>query len=202
MSLLAATAESFNIDENNTDNKNIRNDNKSRLSSSLNNKTLKNRGNDEKKKQIQKMMKSMDSSNDESPYLSNNESSDMSDFNPPPHPELFSPNNQESDNIPVTQVDKPVSKENFTQLPSTYAADYYSQYAKYQNENNLPTQQNISSLSNQELLNKLDNILYILEQQQDNKTNYVTEELILYIFLGVFVIYVIDSFVKVGKYIR
>ena len=41
MSLLAATAESFNIDENNTDNKNIRNDNKSRLSSSLNNKTLK-----------------------------------------------------------------------------------------------------------------------------------------------------------------
>jgi len=45
-------------------------------------------------------------------------------------------------------------------------------------------------------------MIHLLEEQQDEKTNNVTEELILYLFLGVFVIFVIDSFVKVGKYRR
>ncbi len=32
--------------------------------------------------------------------------------------------------------------------------------------------------------------------------NFITEELILYIFLGVFIIYILDSFVRAGKYVR
>ena len=36
----------------------------------------------------------------------------------------------------------------------------------------------------------------------NEKTNTVTEELILYMFLGVFVIFVVDSFAKAGKYTR
>ena len=58
------------------------------------------------------------------------------------------------------------------------------------------------TVSNEELLKKLDNILFLLEEQRETRTNYITEELILYIFLGIFVIYLVDSFVKVGKYIR
>ena len=58
------------------------------------------------------------------------------------------------------------------------------------------------SVSNEELLKKIDNILFLLEEQRETRTNYVTEELILYVFLGIFVIYLVDSFVKVGKYIR
>jgi hypothetical protein len=34
------------------------------------------------------------------------------------------------------------------------------------------------------------------------KTNYVMEEFVMYTFLGVFMIYVCDSFTCAGKYIR
>ena len=56
--------------------------------------------------------------------------------------------------------------------------------------------------ANSELLKKLDNILYLLEEQKEEQSHLITEELILYVFLGVFVIYVLDSFVRVGKYVR
>ena len=51
-------------------------------------------------------------------------------------------------------------------------------------------------------MTKLNHILHLLEEQKDTRTENVTEELILYLFLGVFVIYSIDSFAKVGKYTR
>ena len=45
-------------------------------------------------------------------------------------------------------------------------------------------------------------MISLLEDQQDEKTNNVTEEVILYSFLGIFIIFVVDSFAKVGKYVR
>ena len=45
-------------------------------------------------------------------------------------------------------------------------------------------------------------MIHLLEEQQDQKTNHVTEEIILYSFLGVFVIFVVDSLARVGKYVR
>ena len=45
-------------------------------------------------------------------------------------------------------------------------------------------------------------MIHLLEEQQDEKTDNVTEELVLYLFLGVFVIFVVDSFARVGKYTR
>lgn len=94
--------------------------------------------------------------------------------------------------------DTPVSQEAFSQLKSNYSKDYYNQY-RYPGSYVAP-QPSIDSQA--ELLKKLDNILYLLEEQQEDKTNLITEELILYVFLGVFIIYVLDSFVKVGKYVR
>ena len=55
--------------------------------------------------------------------------------------------------------------------------------------------------SNQ-IYTKLDNILNLLEEQKSERTHHVTEELILYVFLGFFIIYIIDSFARVGKYVR
>jgi hypothetical protein len=43
---------------------------------------------------------------------------------------------------------------------------------------------------------------HILEDIQMEKTSNVTEELILYSFLGVFVIFIVDSFTRAGKYYR
>jgi hypothetical protein len=52
------------------------------------------------------------------------------------------------------------------------------------------------------LLQKLDHIISLLEDQHDEKTGHVTEELVLYCFLGVFIIFIVDSFARAGKYVR
>ena len=56
--------------------------------------------------------------------------------------------------------------------------------------------------SKDDLMKKLNYMIHLLEENKDEKTNNVTEELILYMFLGVFVIFVVDSFAKAGKYTR
>ena len=56
--------------------------------------------------------------------------------------------------------------------------------------------------SNQVIVEKLNYMINLLEEQQDYKTGSVMEEVVLYSFLGVFIIFVVDSFTKVGKYKR
>jgi hypothetical protein len=67
-----------------------------------------------------------------------------------------------------------------------------------------PSSQASSSLNydNNKLLSKLEYIIHLLEEQHNEKTNYITEELILYLFLGIFILFVLDSFAKVTKYVR
>ena len=87
--------------------------------------------------------------------------------------------------------------------------NYYNQYIP----NYTGTQQNIpyySQLANSqeltgpkdELMHKLNYLIHLLEEQKDGKTENVTEELVLYMFLGVFVIFVVDSFARASKYTR
>ena len=67
----------------------------------------------------------------------------------------------------------------------------------------MPYSQNYNSNEkNKDLLNKLNYIISLLEEQKDEKTNNVIEEVILYTFLGIFIIFVIDSFAKASKYVR
>jgi hypothetical protein len=83
----------------------------------------------------------------------------------------------------------------------------------YQNSPNkfMPTQQSgfqqyINTYSpganNDILMEKLNYMIHLLEEQQDERTNNVTEEVILYCFLGIFIIFIVDSFARVGKYTR
>jgi hypothetical protein len=53
-----------------------------------------------------------------------------------------------------------------------------------------------------ELIEKLNYIIDLLEEQQDYKTNSILEDLILYAFLGIFIIFIVDSFSKSNKYVR
>jgi hypothetical protein len=53
-----------------------------------------------------------------------------------------------------------------------------------------------------EMLSKLNSILEMFEDQKEIKTGQKNEEIVLYCFLGVFVIYIMDSFVNIGKYSR
>jgi hypothetical protein len=52
------------------------------------------------------------------------------------------------------------------------------------------------------LLEKINYMIHLLEEQQNEKTNNITEEFVLYTFLGVFIIFVVDSFARAGKYVR
>jgi hypothetical protein len=56
--------------------------------------------------------------------------------------------------------------------------------------------------SNDKLMEKINYMIHLLEQQQNEKTDNITEEFILYTFLGVFMIFIVDSFARTGKYIR
>ena len=59
-----------------------------------------------------------------------------------------------------------------------------------------------AGISKDILLEKLDRVISLLESQHDEKTGHVTEELVLYCFLGVFIIFIVDSFARAGKYVR
>jgi hypothetical protein len=84
--------------------------------------------------------------------------------------------------------------------PSTYAAQYYKQLAPY-NYNRLSNEL-AGPGSNDEFIEKLNYIIHLLEEQHNERTEHVTEELVLYCFLGVFIIFIVDSFARAGKYTR
>jgi hypothetical protein len=60
-------------------------------------------------------------------------------------------------------------------------------------------QNGVEGVSDKGISEQLNYIIHLLEEQQNAKTSTTTEELILYTFLGVFTIYIVDSFTKVGK---
>ena len=85
------------------------------------------------------------------------------------------PNYQEQKNNKNNLVNKPYYSQSNYQIP--------------ENEENV-------------LLKKMNYMITLLEDQQDERTNNVTEEVILYSFLGIFIIFIADTFVRVGKYVR
>ena len=93
-----------------------------------------------------------------------------------------------------------VTQENFAQLGQVTKDDYYKQYVPYYSQ--LQGSQADVHTNKDALMTKLNYMIHLLEEQQDEKTDNVTEELVLYLFLGVFVIFVVDSFARVGKYKR
>lgn len=62
--------------------------------------------------------------------------------------------------------------------------------------------QQMNNINKNQLLEKLNYMIHLLEEQKDEKTGHVMEEVILYSFLGVFIIFIVDSFARVGKYTR
>lgn len=61
---------------------------------------------------------------------------------------------------------------------------------------------NSHNISDSKLMEKINYMLHMLEEQQHEKTNNITEEFILYTFLGVFIIFIVDAFARTGKYTR
>jgi hypothetical protein len=83
---------------------------------------------------------------------------------------------------------------------STYASQYYEQFVPYAESlaNQLASgggggANNLSG-TNTALIEKLNYIIHMLEEKKDEKTGHVIEELVLYCFLGIFIIFVVDTF--------
>jgi hypothetical protein len=74
----------------------------------------------------------------------------------------------------------------------------YHNYNGYSQMNSSPS----SGSSYDVMIEKLNYMINLLEEQKDERTNNVTEEVVLYSFLGIFIIFVVDSFARVGKYTR
>ena len=96
----------------------------------------------------------------------------------------------------LNRTDEPCSAEGFDDLANTRIDDYYTRAVPMYQENA------VQSSERDVLLAKLNYMIHLLEEQRDERTGHVTEEIILYCFLGIFMIFMVDSFARVGKYVR
>jgi hypothetical protein len=128
--------------------------------------------------------------------------------------------NMESPSVPLPTNDEDLDLQNYEKnfMNDSQVRDYYrklvpnyNQGTKSENNKNyyVENKPNMNAFtdmssnnSNQVLIEKLNYMINLLEEQQDQKTNSVTEEVVLYSFLGVFIIFVVDSFARAGKYVR
>ena len=87
---------------------------------------------------------------------------------------------------------------------STYASQYYEQFVPYAESlaNQLAAGAEGGSNgaggsisgTNAALIEKLNYIIHMLEDKKEEKTGHVIEELVLYCFLGIFIIFIVDTF--------
>ena len=86
---------------------------------------------------------------------------------------------------------------------STYASQYYEQFVPYAESlaGQLSNSGNATTMSgtNAALIEKLNYIIHMLEDKKDEKTGHVIEELVLYCFLGVFIIFIVDTFTRAAS---
>jgi hypothetical protein len=100
--------------------------------------------------------------------------------------------------------DSPSLEENNLKYNPNQHRKVFSNYTNAYNAPEFTNKQYVKPVvqNNDKFLEKINYMIRLLEEQQHEKTENITEEFILYGFLGIFVIYVVDSFTKCGKYIR
>jgi hypothetical protein len=146
----------------------------------------------------------------------NDNSNDMGDFNPLPPPTSVG---VEQTKIRENEEQQTIMNQyGYSEKTNESQEDYYKRFMPNYSKmyktapTNMPYYQNAQSQlqnvdyqltgENRILLEKLNYMINLLEEQQDERTGNVTEEVVLYCFLGIFIIFIIDSFVRVGKYVR
>lgn len=184
MSSLAFNAASFDANDNETssiypiDNKRINKTIKRNISTPNKIETM--------KKQL--VLDSMDS-----------DESGLADFNPPDKPNSAgvekTRERDNDDSVEPRESDYMINKGVATNLANSNYEQQYSETTPYYARQ--PDSDNKSSF-----VNKLDYMIHMLEEQREIKSGSATEEVILYSFLGVFIIFVLDSFARAGKYTR
>lgn len=89
---------------------------------------------------------------------------------------------------------------------SNYSTTYSNQNILYpyhsKSNRGMLDNMNLNDANLNRILEKINYVVHMLEEQHNEKTSNITEEFILYTFLGVFVIFIVDSFSRTGKYVR
>lgn len=121
-----------------------------------------------------------------------------------PQPNYNSGEDLELNNFNVNYGDKTSNEEYYKKVLPNYINNQIKNPNNKQyynaNYNNLVAE--TQGPSEDLLIQKLNYMINLLEEQQDERTSNVTEEVVLYSFLGIFIIFVVDSFARVGKYVR
>jgi hypothetical protein len=128
---------------------------------------------------------------------------EMSSYLNPPN-EFYNSANATDNNSNYKSIYSNVNASSTPSFPNTtdygrFIPNYSKMYGLGKTESFVPS---VPKSQNELLLEKLNYMITLLEQQQDDRTNNVTEEVILYSFLGIFIIFIVDSFARVGKYVR
>jgi hypothetical protein len=157
-----------------------------------------------------------------------NDGQGLANFTPLPNPIINKKTDVENDkNVNGKPADVPLSyQSNPMQIPPpvlrkgsestnfiSHLPDLGNVYSSYQKSYEAPrelarpyalTAMNQSQQYNNsdKFMDKINYMIHLLEQQHNEKTNNVMEEFILYTFLGVFIIFIVDSFARAGKYTR
>ena len=109
----------------------------------------------------------------------------------------------EESKISISDIHKNLKSENDTELTNFYKSEESNTVAPAVKANYLLINgETPIKPTNNEILTKLNNILEMFEDQKEIRTGQKNEEIVLNSFLGVFVIYIMDSFVNIGKYSR
>jgi hypothetical protein len=72
-----------------------------------------------------------------------------------------------------------------------------NQYMLIEDQDKVPTRK-----VDADLVHKIDKLMEMMEEQSEIRTTKKNEEIVLYCFIGIFTIYVLDSFASIGKYSR
>ena len=169
------------------------------------------------KSNVQNMMNSI---NDIPDYTAINDNG-PADFNPPSYAELTrmpaqaqqsqaqqSQHAQQSQQHPVSvnsskEAFKGLSYSRLNNDNTEYNTEYNDPFVSYYKNSSVTSNGNGSDYKNKDqLIEKLNYMILLLEEQQNERTGHIMEELILYAFLGIFMIFIVDSFVRAGKYVR
>ena len=144
-----------------------------------------------------------------------NAGSGLANFTPPPNPVLqirgdpiMDPDEPISQ-LPNPMIPKPAFQNGGSQgrfLSNDPAKSSYSNYQNTYDPTNVTYRPNLYQPqhggSGDKMLEKINYMIHLLENLEAEKTANITEEFILYAFLGVFVIFIVDSFSRGGKYVK
>jgi len=143
-----------------------------------------------------------------------NDGNGLVDFKPPPMPESHlkkdaAPLESTRGDDSSVKIQRPATNP-FINTQSLGGGEYNNYHTAYEstpiislpNYGSASNIQQPPSIYDNRLADKINYMIHLLENQESERTANVTEEFILYTFLGVFMIYICDSFSRGGRYVR